>query len=524
MLEDYLPKKHLSVDFEEKIRRAVRPADPSFELTQKLLAEVKQSALRTQIPQRTGPTQRFLWAGFTTIFITGVVLINLIFTPQVVLAAIQKWVSAYVPGLGFVETTDSIRMIPGPVVAEQPGGAMVTIAQAFATATQTILISGESHFPEDVANPCKKAPHPDPRPYLTYQDTAGKSQRLDLLAQNGLVYPPLPPGVNEIMVHWPWHVCDNPEFLLSLHFVPAPPETIVPVVAILEPSPVPTQVATATNQPGPSVSQTISPTVAASTGNKTVKFNLGAVIATTRNYTFGGTFSWETETGAYTPSPEHYSFWYELPETGVQLLDAHQKPVPFEPFPPEKMQANQPGSGPNVTAFAYQTLDKNLEGPLTLRVPYLIKTLVAPQNKLKFDLDTGANVKPGQSWALDLNLSVEGKPFRIVKAEYKLEQGTSPQPYEEHSIYLTIQADPAMTDLTFAASCGSNSVGVGQGISSGGNGGGSSFGQLIKAENGELVFSASLNQAPEGLCTFTLEYAVWQESGEWDLNVPIPEP
>jgi hypothetical protein len=486
----------LSSSFEDLLRTAVRPNDPSPEALEKIWLDVnRQTGADCQIHLSAHPSRRMLWAGAGALVLLLAIIVALL-SPQRVLAEIRRFIEIFVPGYGLVQDEDSLRMIAAPVRQER-SGSWDTIEQAFTDPTRTLVIPGERYHegPLNMAGCTDTSHHP---PYLTFPGKDRQPVRLDLVEERGgMVFPPIPPEVADVtlVMEWTWPCTEEPDWQFPLHFDAAPPGTTIPVIAVQEIAPTPM------TTPAPSGSGQVSATVPAPTAN----LALQAVVETANGYIFGGSLTWPENPDA----PVRYDL--PMPDT-LQLVDGAWKPLLLENTNPNDLQLGQTERKPNELRWAYQVSGKDFTSPLTLTIPGLIKFVDDPSGRLTFQLDFGADPQSGLGWGADREYELDGVSFKLLKVVYNRDT----QYPDNYEVLYSFQADPRLRSVYLFSACPDQPVDP----AVMGGGGGSSG--TIEIVDGVLKGYASLPAAPKGLCTFTITGIEYQEAAPRQVIVPLP--
>lgn len=479
-------------NFEEKIRAAVRPADPQPEVLERILFDVKKAVSRLEPVQPLHRRRNIYMAAFSALLLLIVVVI-LVISPQKVLAEVRKIFSVFVPGFGFVDEESSVRMILKPVRLER-NGSWDTIEQAFTDSNQTLIVPGDRYYIGPDNKGCVQ--HSAHKPYLTMESPSLGRLRFDQTSiSGGLVFPPVPADVDDVtlFLDWQWPCVDEPDWEFPLHFEAAPEGTLIPVIAVDQ----------ITQEPSPTPPLSDTP---AGENEKTEKpeakpeLTLVTVVETAAGYIFGGNLTWQENS----IGPQRY----ELPMTDeMQLADANQKVLVLENTNPNDLQLNAEEPKPNSTRWAYQVAGKDLSSPLTLTIPYLVKFVDNHDEKMKFDLDFGVQPQSGLAWGADQVFNLDGKQFKLIKVEYN----TSPD-YQE--VKFSFMVDEGIQSIYVSPSCPSQSTDPMAG------GGGSSG--TLEIKDGLLTGYASLPEVPTGVCTFSISGIEYRKSGPWLASIPLP--
>lgn len=292
----------------------------------------------------------------------------------------------YIPGIGLVDQSVPLRVLTEPVTLTRDG-VTIKVEEAVISADKTVV-----RFTMDGISP-----YDNPQD-LTKCDgsSTGVSlpdgSHLKMIAGYGLngwasgyearyTFDPLPSGVNDATYIPPCLQGYLPDanlndWILTLHFVHAPPQmTVMPVIEI-PPSP-----QAATQNP----------------------LTLERVIETDNGYILAGTFS-----SAGLPADEK-AVRFGQPPT---ITDASGQAVPFTfadyklDLPAEKTQAG-------IFPWAFELHGKQFDWPLTITVNSLAVKLSGVQ--AQFEFDAGPASKDGQVWEnLNIHFELAGHPVHVL--------------------------------------------------------------------------------------------------------------
>ncbi len=122
--------------FELELKEAMGLSDASPQFVQ---------SLRQKVLNSTKPSNRhrpLIWR-FAYVLVLTMTIIFFAAGPQNVLAAVRQWIGQYLPGIGFVENSNTLRILETPKIVKIED-AEVTIRWAYTTEDQTIIA-----YPED---------------------------------------------------------------------------------------------------------------------------------------------------------------------------------------------------------------------------------------------------------------------------------------------------------------------------------------------------------------------------------------
>ena len=386
-----------SPEFEEKLRLALTTPEPD---------PVFAQALRSRLSAHMGTPAthrsfhlRPAW-GILLGLVLLVILAVLAVGPQRVAAEVQKLLG-YIPGFGIVDQNASLRVLEGPV-NETRDGIKVTVKQAFLTSDKTVLTytvdgvpwSALSHNENIVG--CAAATATLRLPDGTLLKLIGGGGTPHEMTFN---YPPIPANVSQATFVLP--CIDNtlpglaPEnWELSLRFIPAPPNLIIPVIEV-SPSPEP-QINTAAASKNP--------------------LALLKVVDTGDNYVLLGEFR---PSQAQDPSLPAGSYW-SLTDP-VTITDAEGRDV-FIYTSPNDPNLHLPYDQTDAEPWAYQ-IGKTFDPPLTITYTGRYTIPADPTAQAEFTFDTGTNPQPGQEWVLNQDFEIAGHKVRLVSIQALAQSG-----------------------------------------------------------------------------------------------------
>ena len=222
--------------FELELEKAMGLSDASPQFVQSLRQKVLNSP-------RPGYWHRpLVWR---TVFVLAFILTVLFFTvgPQNVLAAVRQWMGQYLPGIGFVEDANTLRILetPATVMIE---GVEVTIRWAYTNDEQTVIA-----YPEEKdTRSCHDWLVYSPETHQKIQAISLGKLRLpdgrELNWDFNGGYQPIPANINEVtlVLYTSKEVPDCPEnascrcmdedqrMEIPLKFIPLPPGTELEIV------------------------------------------------------------------------------------------------------------------------------------------------------------------------------------------------------------------------------------------------------------------------------------------------------
>ncbi len=372
--------------FEDEIRTAVAIPPAREEFVQNLQERIRSQA--TAAPRRYHPGYwRPAWAAVFVIALLEIAILAV--GPQRVAAGVRRMLG-YLPGVGIVDQSVSIRVLAEPVTVARDGMS-ITVTSATLTGDRTHIeyrifgVPGSAYPDREDVVGCMTAP---------YLRLADGSQ----LSQINNDFQPVPANINEatlvipcIFGTLPGKAPENWE--LSLRFVPAPPDmTVMPVIE-LSPSPSLTQPAAAI--PGSTGGTPPLQAVETPTALLTSTLTVLKEIETTDGYILVGELPAQIQPGG-----------------GVQLngnaeiVDAAGKKVNYSV--PLDVGPDALGLDPAGSYWYAQFKAAGLDYPLTITFSGAVIQQKGPGASAEFTFDAGPNPQMGQEWTPNLEIPLAG--------------------------------------------------------------------------------------------------------------------
>jgi hypothetical protein len=315
----------------------------------------------------------------------------------------------YVPGVGVVEQTTTLRVLAAPVIITRAGVAL-TIEQAVAQPDKTVIVyryvldtasldrpapADAGSLPSFMADPALRLPDGtelkilaglhEPETLSDAERAAGKSA-----VRYRMEFKPLPATVDHVTLLLPRLVPiapgAGPEFWeIPLDFKPSTGAGL-PVIEVA---------ATDTQQPAPTALVT-TPTPQV---DQDVAFVLDNVVPLPDGYIFMGHTQWTLRAPVT-------AMWYGVHPELVTVTDAGGQDIPwFDYVTPQHDEA------PGRLSWAVQVQGKDFHWPLTITSTALwgdISLGASKDSPSYFEFDPGPRAQPGQSWTLDKHFLVGG--------------------------------------------------------------------------------------------------------------------
>lgn len=447
------------------------------DLAPRILARIQKGKSRTMQPR-----MKIIAAVCLILF---VLVIGLVSVPSV-RAAIQRWIG-YAPGIGLV-SEGQVRVLAEPVSVTRDG-ITLTVEEVWAASDRTLIQVSIEGWPwrklvdDSPANGCldpaflrlpdRELTHTQP------QSSIGWATGYELRS----LYPAIPATENEVTFVLPCLSLASPGeapegWELPLRLVPAPPDTVFPIIEISTPVAATPTLPVQTND-------TLSTEGVSLALDRAVQMDDGYLLYVTIHY---------ENTGLS---------WIDLPiPTTLHLLDSSGREVSHE-LDWEATNEVQTTLVPGQTAFAIKTASIQSAGPLTL----ILDSIVASVNTdARFTFDPGPEPQPGQVWELNEEIDLGyGQSVRVSKVTYNLTDGTqawlSFEMESETGVMYTTLLDKAHP-LT--------------GLAGGGGGGSFSTGPFTS----DLYYNEPL---PKGPLTVDLVSIAVHVPGHWEASWTPPE-
>jgi hypothetical protein len=476
--------EHPSPEFEKEIRESLNApgANPAF--VRDLRATlIERSMMKTQT--RTFP--RLAWG-----IALAILLIALLAASPRVVTALKKLLG-YVPGIGYVEQGNSLRVLSAPVTVEKDG-VKVTIERGVADSQRTVLLERVDGVTPDpmgdrfCATPARLVlPDGTVLNQMRYETTHedGKGSLSDSYFGR-FDFEAMPIGQMDATLETPCTLNDSSAANLKfqLHFQIADATQVLPVIEL--PTAVPTESL-------PSASETVQtdPTAAPATpaGSTVEGFSIMLENETplVDGYILAGSYQWTDARFDGT----------SLQPDGPIITDADGRIVDFAPVDDPAITADPAAK---KLPFAYQITGKDYTWPLTITVNSLIVTL---PDQGTFQFNPGPNPKVGQVWDANIDVPVAGHIIHVKTI--KLTSGRTPT---QLGFEFTMTSD---SEVMCAGVGELNPIIIGNG--GGGGGGGMDCGSsLAPFTSGGVVEGYS----PSGVKTFVVSglsvtlHGIWQ--------------
>ena len=471
-----------SPEFERELRETLNAPNANPVFVRDLRATLlERSNMKNQ--KRFAP--RLAWG-----LAIAVVLIAFATTsPRVVEAMKQLW--GYIPGIGFVESGNSLRLLSSPIVY-QKDGITITIEQGAADSERVILLQKvEGYFPGyDENSTCLVS---------STQLLLSDGSRLKLMQSdsvlvggkgdpNGIyhvrhVFEPMPPQILDATLESPcvMGVSFGEDFNLQLHFEFADEGQVMPVIELPTEDVIdgPTLPNNPKVDPDPS---SVSPLEGFS-----IILESEAQLAD--GYLLAGSYQWTDE------RLDIFNLFINDPA----ITDANGQPVSFIRIEP----ALPPDPSVRRLPFAYQLSGKDHAWPLSISINSVSITL---HDQGTFEFDMGQNPQVGQVWNVNIEVPVGEHVVRVQSI--RLIEGRTP---EELGFEFSMSSDPSVVTADIM-DINPIITGTSGGGGGGGGGGGNSSASVITS--GWVIEGYS----PAGVKTFIISDLLTTINGPWKIE------
>ena len=472
--------EHPSPEFDKELRETLGEPNANPIFVRDLRARLLE---RSTMKQKRSSFSRLTW-GFAI-----AILIALLVVASPRAAAVLKQLLGYVPGIGFVEQDESLRLLSAPVSIKKDG-LQVAVEKGTADSQHTILllrIAGYTRQDPTGARYCYS-----PARLLLPDGTAVSEVSYGTTMIGGKASPSgnylgryefkaLPVGELDAILEIPCVMGDSAytDFKFALHFEIADEAQVLPVIEL--PTPVPSQ----------PVIATVSPAASSIEGFAIV---LESETSLADGYILTGHYQWTD------PRLDGFSAY----PFNVQIIDANGEQVDIEPVDPV---ATNTAPAIKELPFALHILGKDHAFPLTVTVDSIIATL---PDTATFQFDFGANPQVGQTWNANFDVPIAGHIIHLQTIE--LTTGRTPT---ELGFTFTMTSDP---DVTGAIVIDTNPViksGGGGSGGGGGGGGGMDSGVFV----GPITNGWALDgYSPAGVKTFEISSVSVMFKGSWQVT------
>jgi hypothetical protein len=471
--------EHSSPEFEKEIRETLRvpDADPAF--VRNLRATIiERSMMKTQ----TRSSPRLAWGLVIAILLVGL----LIASPRV--AEALKQLLGYVPGVGYVQQGNSLRVLSAPVTVDKDG-VKVTIEKGAADSQRTVLLE----YVEGVTpDPLGERYCDTPARLVLPDGTVLKEMGYETSQEGGkgslsgsyfgrYDFEAMPVGQLEATLEIPcvMHNFNYKDWKLPLHFQLADGTQVAAVIELPTEAPPPPSGAIQT-APTPAHTPLAESTI------EGFSIVLESETPLADGYILAGSYQWTDARFDGT----------SVQPNDPKITDANGQMVEFDPVSPPAL-ADPSGK---KLPFAYQIKGNDYAWPLLLTVNSINVNL---PDQGTFQFDAGANPQVGQVW--DVNIDVPVAEHIIHIQTIKLTAGRTPT---QLGFDFTMTSDSGVMGASITdANPILNDIGGG-----GGGGGGGDSGSSV----GPFTYGWAIEgYSPAGIKTFVVSGLSVTFHGTW---------
>ena len=467
----------LSTHFEDQIRAAMKVPLPRPDFVEALAKQLRQSAsVASRETRKVWHPARAISLALLFLIIASVLIIG----PQRVLAQVLDWLG-YVPGVGFVNQEDGLRVLETPV-SQTRDGITVTIEEGLIDAEHTWL----TFFFEGIRRELKPRFENEPGCGVGPEIRLPDGTLLTLAGGSGgggptwmreqVSYPAQPADMNEVTVHVPCVPEVMPgagpeDWEFTVRFVPAPEGFVVlPVVTL------PTETRAPDGEP-------------LSSEMHGIQLEVQELVELNDEFLFRGTLSWERS--LYT--------WIEFGGFQLEMRDAYGNPVAIEEVYDDSVQPSSEHSIP----WSVRTDRKDISGPISIGLSQLaVQEPSLDLESVAFTLDF--NGAKQQSWSLNQMIAVQGYEIIVQNATF--------EPWGDGTYALTLNLLTPPNEISIISLRDLDNQSK---MLSGGGGG------EPGAEN--FIQTIFYDYLPQGEHRFVVETFFHLLQGPWTVTVDIPE-
>jgi hypothetical protein len=477
-------------EFEKEIHASLSApnADPVF------VRDLRVTLLeRSKMKKQPRSVLRLAWG----LAIATLLAVLLLASPRV--AEALKQFLGYVPGIGYVQQGNSLRILSAPVTGNKDA-VKVTIEKGTADSQRTVLLE----YVEGVTpDPLGKQYCDTPARLILPDGTILKELSYETTMEGGkasptgtyfghYVFETMPLGQMEATLEIPCALfnASTADFKLKLLFQAADASQVMPVIEL------PTRVPTS---PAPPAVLTTVPAPSAESTVDGFSIVLESETPLADGYILAGSYRWSdtrTDRSAVALSNSN-------------IIDAKGQDVPYQEV------ETDPGivAGPQQIPFAYQITGKDFAWPLRITVNAI--SVVQP-GKATFQFDAGSNPQAGQTWNVNIDVPVAGHIIHVETIQ--LTAGRTPTQLGFNFIMTSdpFVASATVDDMNPIVEC-KNGCG-------GGGGGGADFGVSgFDSATGPFSYgSAAEGYSPAGKKTFVISNVSVFFKGPWQITWQPP--
>ena len=315
----------------------------------------------------------------------------------------------YIPGIGMVEQTSSLRMLQGPAPVEREGVRLTVVNMIAGPAGTSVRFQVEWLTPPpttgDFDTSCQGTPSltlPDGT-QLSFIQTADKFTVGEPGSGTGYGYvmefAPIPDDQSNVIFLYP---CINPivpgplprDWQVSLRLIPAPEGMALPVVTV--------QATESVVMPATEAATFPNPILPAVDSTHRVALSVDSFVPMDDGYLLSGSMAWSAnDYPAYGVKPISFTGY-------VNVVDVNGQSIPWQ----EVYENVKPQNEEYRSYWAIRVLSKSFAAPLTITMS-AVDVQIQP---VAFQFDSGAAPQVGQSWDINQDIQIADSLVHIGKA------------------------------------------------------------------------------------------------------------
>jgi len=482
--------EHPSPEFEKELRETLNEtiANPIF------VRDLRATLIeRSTMKQKRSPFLRLAWGLALAILLALVVVAS----PRAA-TLLKQWLG-YVPGVGFVQPSETLRVLSAPVTIKKDG-LQVSIERGAVDAQHTILLQHIAGYtnPDRLGERYCQTPArlvlPDGTVVqeISYQTTWGNTTNLSSDQYLGRYeFNALPAGQMDAILEIPCVMSDSKftDFKFDLHFKLADAGQVLSVIEL--PTQLSAPVETLQTPPVAVSSPQVNSVPTAATAVEGFAIVLESETALADGYILTGSYQWTD------PRFDGFSLYPSV----VQVKDANGQDVNIELVDPIATNTNPAAK---KLPFAFHIFGREQALPLTISADALIGTL---RDSATFQFDFGTNPQVGQTWNTDLDVPIAGHIIHVQTIEL-----TAGRTSTELGFTFAMTSD---VNVTGAIIVDANPIIKGNGGGGGGGGGGMDDGYTV----GPFTSGWALEgYSPAGVKTFKVSDLSLMFHGNWQIT------
>ena len=410
-------------------------------------------------------------------------------------ATALKRLLGYVPGVGPVDASSSLRVLAEPVT-ETRDGFTITVESALLDSSQTVIqyriegpfpVQGSSIFSNNL---CRESPILRLADGTQLSYPAGEYGGNDRNREYKDTFGALPADQNQATLILPCVrdqlIAEKPfNWEIPLRFAPAPADMpVYPVLELPTPTPLPSGQAGFENG---------------------FRLDMEQMAEVPDGFYLKGRLSWQAD-----PAFSDVEFLSDA----VRVVDSAGQTVLFLEMPTAETSVDQ-----SISLSMKVEAPRN-PGPVQVLIDYVGLEIISEATS-SISIDVGDNPQPGQVWPLNQDLLISGYPLRVISAEYLLEAANA-----SPILKLNLQAGP---EVLFASFLDDNGYEIRYDSSSNeyleskisGTGGSQNL-----ADGEPFAFALYYKEFPRGKISLSNSFITVRRNGPWmtTWNPPTVDP